>query len=813
MQYLSVSLAAAGLSLLLTVCTSDAVQADEISFAQDILPILSDKCFVCHGPDGTDREVVQLDSPEQATRLRENGRAIDRENPGQSTLLRRIHSADDPMPPADAEKQLTVAERDLLSRWVQAGADWETHWSFIPPRKVTPHVAAATTPQVIDAYVSDQLAARNVKLAAAADDRTLARRAALVLTGLPPEPAQLQKFLQDKSDTAWSSYLDELLSSPRFGEHQARYWLDAVRYGDTHGLHLDNKRGIFPWRDWLVHALNRNQPLDEFLVWQLAGDLLPDATLEQQVATGFVRMNPSTAEGGVIPEEFQAKNNFDRVETLGTVLLGMSMTCARCHNHKYDPITQQEYYGLLAFFNSTAEGPLDGNKYEYAPVLQAPASVSAWGNWQQLQEQRSQLLQQAQELVGGQSPQQQEQWQQAAGAARLQLLAAVDGAFAGTPLQEQAAQLQQRLTDLEASYSTTLVAKELDQPRLTHLLRRGEYDLPSGDPLQPEVPAVMGRFPEDQPRNRLGLARWLVSREHPLVARVLVNQIWQRVFGEGLVRTPEDFGLQGQQPTHPELLDWLAVELQDSGWNLKGMLRQMLMSQTFRQSSAWRGDLSDPENRLLGRGPRYRLDAEVIRDIGLWSSGLLADAMGGEGSKPYQPAGLWSALMHPASNTKNYEQDSGQKLYQRSLYMYWKRTCPHPMLTLFDAPSRESSCIRRSRTNTALQSLGLLNETQRIEMGRELAVRLLKSLPSDDARINLLFELLACREASAAERQACQTLIDEMRQRFMQSSEDAQAVLSAGESRAAADLPQAELAAWTQLTVTVLASDAALLLY
>ncbi len=813
MHLLPVSLAASGLAFVLSVLSCELIHADEISFAQDILPILSDKCFVCHGPDGTDREVLQLDTSEQAMLQRDNGRAIDRENPEQSSLLKRIHSADDPMPPADAEKQLTPAERDLLTRWVRAGAEWETHWSFIPPRKVTPPVAVATAAEVIDAYISDRLAARDAKPAPAADRRTLARRAALVLTGLPPQPAQLQAFLQDDTGAAWGNYLDELLSSPRFGEHQARYWLDAVRYGDTHGLHLDNKRGIFPWRDWVVHALNRNQPLDEFLVWQLAGDLLPAATLEQQVATGFVRMNPSTAEGGVIPEEFQAKNNFDRVETLGTVLLGMSMTCARCHNHKYDPITQQEYYGLLAFFNSTAESPLDGNKYEYAPVLKAPASVSAWGSWQGLQQQLTQLIQQAQELVAGQSAQQQEQWHQAASAARLQLLAAAEGAFAGTPLQEQAVQLQQQLTDLEAGYSTTLVAQELEQPRATHLLRRGEYDLPAGDPLQPEVPAVMGRFPSDQPRNRLGLARWLVSREQPLVSRVLVNQIWQRVFGDGLVRTPEDFGLQGQQPTHPELLDWLAVELQDSGWNLKGMLKQILMSQTFRQSSAWREELSDPENRLLGRGPRYRLDAEVIRDIGLWSSGLLADAMGGEGSKPYQPEGLWSALMHPASNTKNYEQDTGQKLYQRSLYMYWKRTCPHPMLTLFDAPSRESSCIRRSRTNTALQSLGLLNETQRVEMGRELAVRLLKSLPSDDARINLLFELLACREASASEREACQALVDEMRRRFRQSPEDAQALLSAGESKATVDLPQAEMAAWTQLTVTVLASDAALLLY
>ena len=785
--------------------------AQEISFAREILPILSDKCFVCHGPDGTDRDVVQLDTPEQATLPRDNGRAIDRDQPGQSTLLKRIHSSDDPMPPVDAEKQLTDAERDLLTRWIESGAKWETHWSFLPPQQAEVPDAASGTAAVIDAFIADKLNAEKALRAPPADRRTLARRAALILTGLPPEPALLQSFLTDKSATAYSNYLDRLLSSPRYGEHQARYWLDAVRYGDTHGLHLDNKRGIFPWRDWVVHALNRNQPLDDFLVWQLAGDLLPNATLEQQVATGFVRMNPSTAEGGVIPAEFQAKNNFDRVETLGTVLLGMSLTCARCHTHKYDPITQQEYYGLLAFFNSTAEGPLDGNKYEYAPVLKAPASVTAWNRWHQLEQQQEQLFAQAADVVESKAAQ--AQWDQADSAAKLKLLTAPDGLFANHPLHPRAAELAQQQAALQAEFSTTLVAKELGQPRPTHLLRRGEYNLPVGDPLQPEVPAVMGRFPADQPRNRLGLARWLVSREHPLVSRVVVNQIWQRVFGEGLVRTPEDFGLQGQQPTHPKLLDWLAVDLQVSGWNLKQMLKNMLLSDTFQQSSAWREDISDPENRLLARGPRFRLDAEVIRDIGLWSSGLLAETMGGEGTKPYQPAGLWSALMHPASNTKNYEQDHGKKLYQRSLYMYWKRTCPHPMLTLFDAPSRESSCIRRSRTNTALQSLGLLNETQRIEMGRELAVRLLKRDTPDADRVNLLFSLLACRDCTAPELQACLALLTEMRQRFQEVPADAQSLMSAGESRATPDLPPHELAAWTQLCVTVLASDTALLLY
>ena len=323
----------------------------------------------------------------------------------------------------------------------------------------------------------------------------------------------------------------------------------------------------------------------------------------------------------------------------------------------------------------------------------------------------------------------------------------------------------------------------------------------------------MGSFPEEAPRNRLGLAQWLTSRDHPLVARVLVNRIWQRVFGYGLVRTPEDFGLQGQQPTHPELLDWLAVELQDSGWNLKHMLKLMVTSRAFRQSSAWRDDVSDPENLLFARGPSYRLDAEVLRDIGLWASGLLDPTMGGEGVKPYQPAGMWKALAHPASNTKNYVADKGQLLYRRSLYVYWKRTSPHPMMTLFDAPDRESSCVRRSRTNTSLQSLGLLNETQRIEMSRKVAERLIQEADTDEARLKRLFELLACREPSSGEASACLGLLKMMKERFAESEDDAVALLSLGEARRNEKLDPSEVAAWTQVAATVLASDVAILIY
>ena len=602
----------------------------------------------------------------------------------------------------------------------------------------------------------------------------------------------------------------------RYGEHQARYWLDAIRYGDTHGLHLDNRRGIYPYRDWVVHALNRNLPLNDFITWQVAGDLLPNPTLEQRVATGFVRMNPTTAEGGAIPEEFQAKNNFDRVETLGTAFLGMSLTCARCHTHKYDPIPQTEYYRLLAFFNSTAEQSMDGNQYEYAPVVKAPASVAAWEEWSELDAARRTLLtkadQQVQKADGIDSPDF-ATWRDASMRDRLAMVADPKGPFATLELHHEAAALTQRIAEAAKAFTTTLVAQDLPAPRATRVLTRGEYDQPTGDRLAPGILTVVAPFPENAPRNRLGLAQWLTAREQPLVARVLINRVWQRTFGYGLVRTPEDFGLQGQQPTHPKLLDWLAVELQESGWDLKHMLRLMVTSRTFRQCSAWRDDVDDPENRLLARGPGHRLDAEMIRDIALWASGLLDPYMGGEGVKPYQPKGLWSALMHPASNTKLYVQDTGQKLYRRSLYVYWKRTSPHPMMTLFDAPSRESSCVRRSRTNTSLQSLGLLNETQRIEMSRMLAERLLHEADSDRQRLDLLFTLLASRRPTASERAACTKLLQSMKARYASAEKDALALLSTGDAPRDQELGLAEHAAWSQLAITVLASDVAMLLY
>ena len=774
-----------------------------VDFAREILPVLSNKCFVCHGPDSKKKDLLRLDSFEGATRDLGGYRAINTGNPAKSEIIARINSTDDSMPPEKAEKKLTPAERKLIERWVLQGGGYTKHWAFVPPTKPTP----PSQGHPIDAFVRSGFESKGVSFATEADKSILARRLALVLTGLPPGPDLLESYLKDKNKNAYERLVEEFLSDPRYGEHQARYWLDAVRYGDTHGLHLDNKRGIYPYRDWVVRALNKNLPLDQFIEWQLAGDLLPNPTMEQLVATGFVRMNPTTAEGGVIPAEFQAKNNFDRTETLGTVFLGMTMICSRCHTHKYDPIKQTEYYQLMAFFNSTAEGPLDGNKYEYAPVIKVPPNQGAWEAWEAFKAKQNQLVNQAEKLKSELD----KKWAKAGRDERFQTLAKPDQHL--EKLQKEASDIAKKITNAKAKFTTTLVAKELGKPRETKLLQRGEYNLPTGEALQPDVLKVMSPFPKGAPRNRLGLAKWLTSSEQPVVTRVLVNRIWQRVYGEGLVRTPEDFGLQGQQPTHPELLDWLAVELQDSNWDLKHMLRLMVTSKTFRQSSALRDGVDDPENKLWARGPRFRLDAEVLRDIALWASDLLDPHMGGEGVKPYQPAGLWKALAHPASNTKQYQQDKGRMVYRRSLYVYWKRTSPHPMMTLFDAPSRETSCVKRSRTNTPLQSLSLLNEIQRVEMARMLAERLLKQGSTDDERLNLLFTLLACREPNDTERDACGKLLKSMRNRYGSAEKDAIELLDTGEVPRDKSLNTTDHAAWTQMAATALASDLALMLF
>lgn len=727
-------------------------------FAREVLPILSDKCFACHGPDAKEKE-LKLTSYEEATQLRNGIRAIDPGRPDHSELLFRITDEDDPMPPTKA-KPLSPAEADVLKRWIESGATYARHWAFEKPQR-HPDMNR------IDDFIAAQLDTQNLAFAPEADLRTLARRSALVVTGLPPNPNDVAELVSSEDPRAFEAFVDRLLASERYGEHRARYWLDAVRYGDTAGLARDVRRGLYPYRDWVIQALNNNLPMDQFITWQLAGDLLPNPSLEQTVATGYVRLNPTTNEGGTIPAEFQAKNNFDRVENLGTTFLGLSMLCARCHTHKYDPVTHQEYFELLAFFNNTAEAPKDGYKYDHPPVAKAPRDIADWKRYKQLK---------AFEIASFNS------------------------------------ELACELDEIESRMTVTLVAKE-GKPRDTFLLERGDYLSPVGPVLKPGVIAAVGPMPEGAPRNRLGLSQWLTSPEHPLVARVLVNRLWQQVFGVGIVRTPEEFGLQGEHPTHPHLLDFLALEFVASGWDQKAMLKRIVLSRTFRQSSYHRTDFDDPENRLFARGPSFRLDAEVIRDATLQASGLLDPTMGGEGVKPYQPAGLWKSIGHRKSNTRIYVPDKGTKVYRRSVYVYWKRASPHPMMTIFDAPNRESACVGRSRTDTPLQSLALLNETMRVESARKLAESIILEEGIDESRIHRLFELQVSRHASPTELAACLSLLEQMRSEYARDEELATALLETGHAPRNEQLDPGEVAAWTQVVTTVMASDPAILLY
>jgi len=915
---------------------------DKVDFAREVLPILSNKCFACHGPDTKEEKLVRLDLENLAKKDLGGYHAIDPSDLEESELLFRIVDDEDPMPPEDFGKTLTKNEKEVIRKWVMSGAEYAQHWSFVSPAKT------GVEPKInpVDHFIGKDLEKQGHGFAKDADRATLARRASLILNGLPPEPAELDAFLKDKAVDAYERFLDRLFEKVDFGEHVARYWLDAVRYGDTHGLHLDNRRGIYPYRDWVVRAFNKNQPIDEFIRWQLAGDLFLEPTEDQLIATGYVRMNPTTGEGGAIPKEFQAKNNFDRVETTGTAFLGLSLTCARCHTHKYDPITHQEYFEFLAFFNNTAEHSMDGNKYEYGDHITVPKDPESRAKWKALLKEEKKLLEKIRKsekfddktldlanLTALMTPDLSRPSSKVVGSSKntpktqtpkhaiddnvrtkylnydakgsgltihtlggvinglsltsaedvpgrdpsaYKLEGSVDGkqflllsqgdvphfqkrnqkheiffdnnrsfksyritfpkladiyakemqiseiellkadTVSSDPLLEEAKKLHIEMTEGRKNFlTTTLVARELPEQRkrVTQILNRGEYNQPIGDPLKPGVFSVLGAMPKNAPANRMGLVDWLTDKKNPLTARVLVNRFWIMVFGEGLVRTPEEFGLQGEHPTHPELLDWLAVDFQENGWNLKRLLKQMMISKTFQQSSKHRVELNDPENKLWGRGPSYRLDAEVLRDLALWSGGLLNRKLGGEGVKPYQPSGMWKALSHPASNTKNYIPDEDDRIYRRSLYIYWKRTSPHPMMTLFDAPSRETSCVQRSRTNTSLQSLAFFNETQRVEASRKLAERLLREKKDDKHRIDFLFQILASRKPSQIEHDALSGLLDSAKNRFSNSAESADSLLSIGLAKLDSSLDSIDVAAWTQVSSTVLASDPVILLY
>jgi hypothetical protein len=771
-------------------------------FDRDIRPILSDKCFACHGPDEATREAdLRLDRREGLFEPTASGATpVVARDLTASELIRRIASTDpsEQMPPADAPKQLTDDEKAKLVAWVQAGAEFERHWSLIAPERAALPAADADWPcNPIDNFVLARMRDAGLQPSPQASRETLVRRLYLDLLGLPPTREQATAFVRSQEPDAYEQLVDELLTSPHFGERMAMEWLDAARFADTNGYHLDNGRDMSRWRAWVIDAFNKNMPFDQFTIWQLAGDLLPNATTEQRIASGFNRNHMINFEGGAIPEEYHAAYIVDRVSTTSTVWLGLTVACAQCHDHKFDPITQREFYQLYAFFNNVPEKGLDGNQGNAAPMLPLPTA-----------EQAAQ-----QRILDAQID-------------ALKKLTEVDGA--DDALKKQSADELKKLEGSRAALAkvipNTMVMEEMPQPRDTFVLVRGQYDQ-FGTKVQADTPASLPAFPADAPRNRLGLAQWLVAPEQPLTSRVIANRYWQLIFGTGLVPTAEDFGSQGEQPSHPELLDWLACELQQSTqpgvagtsqecWNVKAFIKLLVTSAAYRQQSQVTpaGLDADPENRWLARAPRFRLPAELIRDQALAVSGLLKHRIGGASVSPYQPGDLWGELSSRTDSSnwtaQFFVQSHGDDLYRRSMYTFWKRTCPPVQLSTFDAPDRETCTVRRARTNTPLQALILLNDPTYLEASRKLAERVLHEAPSDsNQRLAFLFETVTCRPPSNDELSILARIRDHQRQHYQQHPDQITPLLSIGESAKDDSLDRLELASWTMTASAVLNLD------
>jgi hypothetical protein len=764
-----------------------------IDFNRDVRPILADNCFKCHGPDEKERKAkLRLDERDAAAKRG----AFEK-------LVARITHADvdKRMPPADSGKKLSAAQIDILKRWIEQGAKYSTHWAFVPPtRPAIPAGASPAARNAIDAFIQSRLQKDGLAPSAEADRTTLIRRLTFDLTGLPPTIQEIDEFLGDKSPDAYEKLVDRLLKSPRFGERMALDWLDAARFADTHGYHIDSGRDMTRWRDWVIDAFNTNKPFDQFTIEQLAGDLLPNATVSQKIASGFNRNHMINFEGGAIPEEYHTAYIVDRVNTTATVWLGLSVACAQCHDHKYDPITQRDYYRLFAFFHNVPENGLDGSKGNAAPLLRMPTP--------QQQKRLDELTKAISELD-----------------AKLKALGPKPEEAKAKPIKDEVAKLRKEQTELDRRIPSSMVMQEMPKPRDTFVLMRGEYDK-KGEKVAAGIPTFLashGVYPRgedenhgDKPRgspSRLDLAKWLVSAENPLTARVVANRYWQMFFGTGLVKTAEDFGTQGEFPSHPELLDWLAVQFRESGWNVKALVKMIVMSSTYRQSSAvtLAHQTKDPENRLLARTPRLRLQAEFIRDQALAVSGLLNGDIGGKSVFPYQPPGLWEELMSRADGAnwtaQSYTPSKGRDLYRRTMYTFWKRTCPPPTLATFDAPDREVCTVRRPRTNTPLQALILMNDPTYVEASRKLAERLLKEAKTIDERLTLAFKLCTARTPSTEELSVLRRVYERRLAKYQKDEAAALKLLKVGESPRDEKLPAAKLAAWASVASVIMNLD------
>jgi hypothetical protein len=766
-------------------------ESPTIRFDRDVLPILSENCYPCHGPgDQQPKAGLRLDSQANATVDLGGYRAIEIGSPDESRLVQLVESDDpeDRMPPPKTKKQLNAAQRAILRNWIAAGAQYNEHWAWSPPtRPAVPRTAASNqwAENPIDHFIFQRMQSVALSPSPTADRSTLKRRLSLDLTGLPPTFHSVDWFESDPSPDAYAKLVDRLLETPQYGERMAVDWLDAARYADSNGYQVDRDRETYAWRDWVIQAFNENMPYDQFTIEQLAGDLLPAPTLDQLIATGFNRNHMMNEEGGIIPAEFLAEYCADRVETVATVWMGLTFLCARCHDHKYDPLTQTDYYSLFAYFHNVAEQGR-GNygadiRRNNPPMIQLPSPA--------LEAKRDQLRE-ARDIL-------------------QRKLAALEDEGANTEaIQKELDAAKKEFNKADLAIPTALVMKELSEPRETFVLQRGAYDKP-GERVQARTPTILTTQTFEGPQNRLGLAQWLVSRNHPLTARVTVNRLWQSIFGTGLVRTPGDFGTRGALPTHPELLDWLAVEFIESGWNVKGLIRLMVHSATYRQASRIRPEDAtiDPKNEYYARSPRYRLQAEFIRDQALAVSGLLIPDLGGPSVRPYHPPGLYEQVV-AGRGPSTYVEDQDSGLYRRSLYTYWKRSVPNPAMLTFDAPFRETCVVQRPRTNTAMQALNLMNDPTYVEASRHLALRMMREggdTPAD--RIASGFQLVLARPPDTVELHQLTQGLEKRIAEFQAAPEQAKAFLGVGYSPVPEGTPLAELAAYSVTASTLLNLD------
>ncbi|GAB2568762.1 PSD1 and planctomycete cytochrome C domain-containing protein [Spirosoma areae] len=726
---------------------------DRISYNFDIRPILSDKCLACHGPDASKREAgLRLDRAESAYKtLKEHpsAHALVPGNPDLSQVFLRITSSDTSvrMPPPASNLKLTAREIKLIETWIKQGAVYEKHWAFVPPKKpALPLVTLTDWPKnAIDYFILQKQEQAGLTPNEEADKERLLKRLSLDLTGLPPSLPQMDGFLADTRPDAYERVVDQLLRSPAYGEKMALHWLDLARYADSHGYQDDGYRTQWPWRDWVIHAFTKNIRYNDFVTWQLAGDLMPASTKEQLLATGFNRNHKITEEGGVIQEEYRTMYVTDRNDLFGKGLLGVTIECAHCHDHKYDPFSHKEYYQLFAFFNNVKEVGMES-------------------------------------VIGG------------------------PDTYAKKPLME--------ISDEDVKHILTFVNKQdtnrlivsvmgdVDTTRKTFILKRGVYDAP-GEEVQPGTPAAILPFSDQYPKNRLGLAKWLFDKKNPLTARVYVNLLWQEFFGKGIVKTPGDFGMQGDLPSHPALLDWLAVDFREHGWDIRRLVKQMVTSATYRQSAVITPEklAADPDNLLLARGPRYRIQAEFIKDVVLSSSGLLNPAIGGPSVKPYQPAGLWEGATSGRGLLSVYNQDHGAKLYRRGMYTLIKRTVPPPSMAIFDASNRDLCEVKRLKTNTPLQALVMLNDPTVLEASRVLAARLLQERSAVNEKISKAFRLIVSRKPSEKETAILSAYYDKEVKKLTKTSVDK--TLSVGEYPIPARIDRTKLAALMRVVTTI----------